>query len=152
MNDRMWEHPATQANVALLRERGVEVLEPGDRPPRDARRVGRGAPARAGRAAGRGRGAPARRATLARACASLVTAGGTREPIDAVRFVGNRSSGRMGFALADAAAARGAEVVVVAANVALARDARRALRRRRHAPPSWRDACEREFAAAPTCS
>jgi len=52
----------------------------------------------------------------------LVTAGGTREPIDAVRYIGNRSSGRMGFAIASAAAARGAEVVVIAANVALARD------------------------------
>ena len=54
----------------------------------------------------------------------LVTAGGTREPIDAVRFVGNRSSGRMGFALAEQAAALGAEVTVVAANVALPRDPR----------------------------
>ena len=54
----------------------------------------------------------------------LVTAGGTREPIDTVRFVGNRSSGRMGFALADEAAALGAEVTVVAANVALARSPR----------------------------
>jgi phosphopantothenoylcysteine decarboxylase/phosphopantothenate--cysteine ligase len=54
----------------------------------------------------------------------LVTAGGTREPIDAVRYVGNRSSGRMGFALAEAAAARGAQVSVVAANVALARSPR----------------------------
>jgi len=53
----------------------------------------------------------------------LVTAGGTREPIDAVRFVGNRSSGRMGFALAEAAAARGASVTVIAANVALPRRA-----------------------------
>ena len=52
----------------------------------------------------------------------LVTAGGTREPIDAVRFIGNRSSGRMGFALADEAARRGAEVTVVAANVALPRN------------------------------
>ncbi len=54
----------------------------------------------------------------------LVTAGGTREPIDAVRFLGNRSSGRMGYAIADAAAARGAQVAVVAANVALARNSR----------------------------
>ncbi|MBK5230240.1 MAG: hypothetical protein JJE27_03605 [Thermoleophilia bacterium] len=52
----------------------------------------------------------------------LISAGGTREPIDSVRFVGNRSSGRMGFALADEAAARGAEVTVVAANIALARN------------------------------
>ena len=66
----------------------------------------------------------------------LVTAGGTREPIDAVRFVGNRSSGRMGFALAEAAARRGAAVTVVAANVALPRDARRRVRRRRAPPPS----------------
>jgi phosphopantothenoylcysteine decarboxylase/phosphopantothenate--cysteine ligase len=54
----------------------------------------------------------------------LVTAGGTREPIDSVRYIGNRSSGRMGFALAAAAADRGAEVTVIAANVALARDPR----------------------------
>ena len=61
----------------------------------------------------------------------LVTAGGTREPIDAVRYVGNRSSGRMGFALAEEAAALGAEVTVVAANVALPRHPRVTLRRRR---------------------
>ena len=60
MNDRMWGHPATRANVALLRERGAEILEPGDRPPRDGRRVGNGAPARAGRAARRSRSLPAR--------------------------------------------------------------------------------------------
>src|SRR5205807_2396220 len=54
----------------------------------------------------------------------LVTAGGTREPVDSVRYIGNRSSGRMGFALAQAAAERGARVTVVAANVALARDPR----------------------------
>ena len=79
----------------------------------------------------------------------LVTAGGTREPIDAVRFVGNRSSGRMGFALAEAAARRGADVTVIAANVSLPRRAgidyvdvdhrRRAARRPRSArstPPT----------------
>ena len=60
----------------------------------------------------------------------LVTAGGTREPIDAVRYVGNRSSGRMGFALADEAAALGAQVTVIAANVALRAQPARALRRR----------------------
>ena len=120
MNDRMWQHAATAANVALLRERGVEVLEPG---------VGRLA---THGEAGAGR-LPEPAALLAAVTAHtreaswaglrvLVTAGGTREPIDAVRFIGNRSSGRMGFALADAARARGAEVVVVAANVALARN------------------------------
>jgi phosphopantothenoylcysteine decarboxylase/phosphopantothenate--cysteine ligase len=119
MNDRMWAAPATQANVALLRERGVEVLEPGS-----------GRLATAGEW-GTGRlPEPAELLAAVRsrlACASwqglrtLVTAGGTREPIDAVRYLGNRSSGRMGFALADAAAARGSHVVVLAANVALAR-------------------------------
>ncbi len=78
---------------------------------------------------------------------TLVTAGGTREPIDAVRFVGNRSSGRMGFALADAAADRGSEVVVVAANVALPR--RATLRYRDvETAAELSEACEREFDAA----
>src|SRR5579862_2911230 len=120
MNARMWEHPATQANVATLRERGIEVLVPGS-----------------GRLATHGESGvgrlPEPAALLAAVEAhlrprtwagtrALITAGGTREPIDAVRFLGNRSSGRMGFALADAASARGAEVVVVAANVALERN------------------------------
>ena len=129
MNDHMWEHAATQANVATLRARGVTVLEPGAGALGLARRVGAGPPARAGRPARRGRGARAGRrlagepAPLA-GLRVLVTAGGTREPIDAVRFVGNRSSGRMGFALAEEAAALGADVTVVAANVALPRDPR----------------------------
>ena len=81
----------------------------------------------------------------------LVTAGGTREPIDAVRFVGNRSSGRMGFALAEAAAARGATVTVIAANVGLeradgieyvdVRDRRRARRRLPRALPGRPTSC-----------
>jgi phosphopantothenoylcysteine decarboxylase/phosphopantothenate--cysteine ligase len=125
MNNHMWENAATQANVELLRVRGVTVLEPG---------VGR-----LGSAGEWGPGRLAEPAELLAACEALlaanatdagawsglhvlVSAGGTREPIDAVRFVGNRSSGRMGFALADAAAARGAKVTVVAANVALARN------------------------------
>jgi phosphopantothenoylcysteine decarboxylase/phosphopantothenate--cysteine ligase len=128
MNNHMWEHPATQANVALLRARGVTVLEPGS-----------------GRLASKGEEGAGRLPepaalleaieALTRPAATaplpdlvglrvLVTAGGTREPIDAVRFVGNRSSGRMGFALAGEAAALGAAVTVVAANVALPRDAR----------------------------
>jgi phosphopantothenoylcysteine decarboxylase/phosphopantothenate--cysteine ligase len=119
MNDRMWCNAATQANLALLRERGVEVLEPTTGRLATAGEWGTGRllePAEllaAVESRLRGRGWSGTR--------TLVTAGGTREPIDAVRYVGNRSSGRMGFALADAAAARGSEVVVVAANVALAR-------------------------------
>jgi phosphopantothenoylcysteine decarboxylase/phosphopantothenate--cysteine ligase len=120
MNGAMYEHPATQANLVLLRERGVTVLAPG---------TGRlGSPGEWG--VGRLPEPPellaAVEAALARGGALdglrvLVTAGGTREPIDAVRFVGNRSSGRMGFALAEAAARRGAAVTVVAANVGLPR-------------------------------
>jgi phosphopantothenoylcysteine decarboxylase / phosphopantothenate---cysteine ligase len=125
MNDRMWEHPATQANLATLRERGATVLEPGT--------GALGSPGEWG--IGRLPEPPALLAAIEVALAGrqedgggdldglrvLVTAGGTREPIDAVRYVGNRSSGRMGFALADEAARRGAEVTVVAANVALPR-------------------------------
>jgi phosphopantothenoylcysteine decarboxylase/phosphopantothenate--cysteine ligase len=122
MNNAMYEHAATQANLATLRARGVIVLEPGTgslgspgefgigrlpEPPEllaaveDALRVG-----------GELDGAHV-----------LVTAGGTREPIDSVRFVGNRSSGRMGLALAEEAKRRGAKVSVVAANVSIARPA-----------------------------
>jgi phosphopantothenoylcysteine decarboxylase/phosphopantothenate--cysteine ligase len=117
MNDAMYEHPATQANLATLRERGVVVLEPGT--------GALGSPGEWG--IGRLPEPPALLAAVEQALAAgdlagvklLVTAGGTREPIDAVRFIGNRSSGRMGFALAERAASRGAEVTVVAANVAL---------------------------------
>jgi phosphopantothenoylcysteine decarboxylase/phosphopantothenate--cysteine ligase len=122
MNNAMYEHAATQANLATLRTRGATVLEPGTgslgspgefgigrlpEPPEllaaveDALRVG-----------GELDGAHV-----------LVTAGGTREPIDSVRFVGNRSSGRMGLALAAEAKRRGAKVTVVAANVSIARPA-----------------------------
>jgi phosphopantothenoylcysteine decarboxylase/phosphopantothenate--cysteine ligase len=125
MNDAMYENPATQANLATLRERGATVLEPGT--------GALGSPGEWG--IGRLPEPPALLAAIEVALAGrqedgggdldglrvLVTAGGTREPIDAVRYVGNRSSGRMGFALADEAARRGAEVTVVAANVALPR-------------------------------
>jgi phosphopantothenoylcysteine decarboxylase/phosphopantothenate--cysteine ligase len=117
MNDRMWLAPATQANVALLRERGVRVIDPGE-----------GRLASAGEN-GLGRlGEPAEllealESMLAlpdlRGARVLVTAGGTREPIDAVRYIGNRSSGRMGYALARVAARRGARVTLLAANVSL---------------------------------
>lgn len=125
MNNHMWENAATRANVELLRSRGVTVLEPG------VGRLGSAGEWGAGRlaepdellaAAEAALDADARPGGPWRGMHVLVTAGGTREPIDSVRFVGNRSSGRMGFALADAAAARGAKVTVVAANVALARN------------------------------
>jgi phosphopantothenoylcysteine decarboxylase/phosphopantothenate--cysteine ligase len=125
MNDAMWAHPATQANVATLRERGVTVLEPG------VGRLASKGEAGAGRLPEPPQILAAIEAVLPAAAGGpmegldvLVTAGGTREPIDAVRYVGNRSSGRMGFALAEAAAARGARVTVVAANVALPRSPR----------------------------
>jgi phosphopantothenoylcysteine decarboxylase / phosphopantothenate---cysteine ligase len=119
MNDRMYADAATQANLATLRDRGVEVIEP-----EEGQLASRGE-------FGRGR-LPDPEQLLTRVEAALpagdrpwdglrvlVTAGGTREPIDPVRFIGNRSSGRMGIALAAAAARRGAEVTLLAANVAL---------------------------------
>ncbi len=122
MNNRMYEHPATQSNIRLLRERGVHVLEPAE-----------GALASRGEwGVGRLPEPPQLLAAIEQAAGTgtplpfdglrvLVTAGGTREPIDSVRYIGNRSSGRMGFALANEAARRGARVTVVAANVALPR-------------------------------
>ncbi|WP_110181477.1 bifunctional phosphopantothenoylcysteine decarboxylase/phosphopantothenate--cysteine ligase CoaBC [Nocardioides solisilvae] len=120
MHTEMWEHPATRANVATLRSRGAVVLEPA---------VGR----LTGRDTGKGRLPDpveiyeVARQVLARPGAAdlagrrvVVSAGGTREFLDPVRFLGNRSSGLQGYALARAALSRGAEVTVVAANVALA--------------------------------
>jgi len=133
MNDRMWAHAATQHNVATLRSRGVTVLEPGSGRLASEGEWGTGrlpdpavllAAAEALVPEPADASPPARAGSHLVGVRVLVTAGGTREPIDAVRFVGNRSSGRMGFALADAAAALGARVTVVAANVALARDPR----------------------------
>jgi phosphopantothenoylcysteine decarboxylase/phosphopantothenate--cysteine ligase len=126
MNDAMWEHPATQANVARLRERSVCVVEPGVGPlaSRGEHGVGRLAePAELLTACEAAIAAPVpahppSAASLA-GVRVLVTAGGTREPIDSVRYVGNRSSGRMGYALAAQAARRGASVTVIAANVSL---------------------------------
>jgi phosphopantothenoylcysteine decarboxylase / phosphopantothenate---cysteine ligase len=118
MNAAMYEHPATQDNLAHLRERGVRVLEPGTGPLASLGEYGTGrlpeppellAAFEAALSAGR----------ELDGLKVLVTAGGTREPIDAVRYVGNRSSGRMGFALAEEAARRGADVTVVAASVGL---------------------------------
>lgn len=116
MHTEMWLHPATQANVQTLRARGVHVLDPAD---------GRltGADSGPGRLPEPRDLALAAEALLApRDLAGrrvVVTAGGTREPLDPVRFLGNRSSGRQGWALAARARDRGADVVLVAANVAL---------------------------------
>lgn len=123
MHTEMWEHPATQANVATLRARGALVIEPAE---------GR----LTGKDTGKGRLPEPGEIfavcvdVLARGSAAtshdlagrrvVVSAGGTREPLDPVRFLGNRSSGLQGYALARAAVARGAEVTLVAANVTLA--------------------------------
>ena len=121
MHTEMWEHPATQANVALLRSRGAVVLEPA---------VGRLTGADSG--AGRLPEPPEILAVAVRLLEGtshqerdlagrrvVVSAGGTREEIDPVRFIGNWSTGTQGYALARTAVARGAEVTVIAANVAL---------------------------------
>jgi phosphopantothenoylcysteine decarboxylase/phosphopantothenate--cysteine ligase len=118
MHTEMWQHPATQANVALLRRRGAVVLEPA---------VGRltGADSGPGRLPEPAEIFAAAVRLLSHASRDLagrrvvVSAGGTREEIDPVRFIGNWSTGTQGYALARIAAARGAEVTVVAANVAL---------------------------------
>ncbi len=127
MHTEMWEHPATQENVATLRRRGAVVIEPA---------VGR----LTGVDTGKGRlPDPAEifdvcrnilnRHSLARGAAAgpdlagrhvVVSAGGTREPLDPVRYLGNRSSGKQGYALAKAAAARGARVTLVEANTGIA--------------------------------
>ena len=127
MNDQMYEHPATTENLELLRRRGAVIVPPGS-----------------GRLASKGEWGVGRLAEPAELLAAveatlerggdaafaprsldglkvLVTAGGTQEPIDSVRYVGNRSSGRMGLALAAEAARRGAEVTLVCANVSLPR-------------------------------
>ncbi|WP_435735868.1 bifunctional phosphopantothenoylcysteine decarboxylase/phosphopantothenate--cysteine ligase CoaBC [Cellulosimicrobium sp. PMB13] len=129
MHTEMWEHPATVANVATLRARGVHVIEPasgrltgadtgpGRLPePEDIARVALGIATGADVADPPPGGGPASAQDLA-GLRVVVSAGGTREPIDPVRFIGNRSSGRQGVALARAARARGAHVTLVAANL-----------------------------------
>jgi phosphopantothenoylcysteine decarboxylase / phosphopantothenate---cysteine ligase len=123
MNDQMWASPATQANLDVLRARGITVLDPGTGALGSKGEWGTGrlrepAELLAAVEAVVPSGAPRPLDGLR----VLVTAGGTREPIDSVRYVGNRSSGRMGFALADEAARRGAAVTCVAANVTLDRN------------------------------
>jgi phosphopantothenoylcysteine decarboxylase / phosphopantothenate---cysteine ligase len=118
MNTRMWQHPATQANVATLRSRGAELVGPAEgelaegeegvgrmaEPDEIALRIEELLTVNEGPLYGR---------------RVLVSAGGTREPLDTVRYVGNRSSGRMGVALAEEARRRGAEVTLLAANLAV---------------------------------
>ena len=124
MNDKMYEHAATQANLETLQRRGVAIVPPGTGAlaSKGEWGVGRLAePADILSAVERALGGAGFAPRSLDGLRVLVTAGGTREPIDTVRYVGNRSSGRMGFALADEAARRGAEVTVVAANVSLSR-------------------------------
>jgi phosphopantothenoylcysteine decarboxylase / phosphopantothenate---cysteine ligase len=125
MNGAMYEHPATQANLARLRERGARVLDPGTGSLASLGEWGTGRLPEPPEllAAFEQAVTPRREGGDLDGLNVLVTAGGTREPIDAVRFVGNRSSGRMGFALAEEAARRAADVTVVAANVSLPRRA-----------------------------
>ena len=112
MNVNMWQHPATQANLAILRGRGVHVVEPGDGY-LACGMVGSGRMAEPAAIVDAVRGILMRRHDLEGETV-LVTAGGTREPVDPVRFLGNRSSGKMGFAVAAEAAQRGARVILVA--------------------------------------
>ena len=120
MNTRMWEHPATQENAAALRARGVQLVGPvaGDLAEGE-KGIGRMAEpeqihARIEDILGGTRNGPLAGKRI------LVSAGGTREPLDAVRYVGNRSSGRMGVALAEEAERRGGDVTLLAANLAVA--------------------------------
>ncbi|MDF2749737.1 MAG: phosphopantothenoylcysteine decarboxylase [Gaiellaceae bacterium] len=120
MNTRMWEHEATQVNLALLRQRGAVVVGPAEGELAEGEvGVGRMAePDEIARVLGE-----VLRAGVASTLAGkhvLVSAGGTREPLDAVRFLGNRSSGRMGVAMAAEARRRGASVTLLAANLAVA--------------------------------
>jgi phosphopantothenoylcysteine decarboxylase / phosphopantothenate---cysteine ligase len=121
MNNAMYENAATQANIATLRERGVVIVDPevGSLASRGEHGVGRLAePARILEVA-ESAIAPVYAPSSLDGLRVLVTAGGTREPIDSVRYVGNRSSGRMGVAIATEAAKRGAAVTLVAANVGI---------------------------------
>jgi phosphopantothenoylcysteine decarboxylase/phosphopantothenate--cysteine ligase len=111
MNVNMWNHPATQANIETLRQRGVRIVEPGTGE-LACGMVGAGRMAEPETIAEAVLGTLGRRNDLAGEVV-LVTAGGTREALDPVRFIGNRSSGKMGFALAEAARSRGAKVILV---------------------------------------
>jgi phosphopantothenoylcysteine decarboxylase/phosphopantothenate--cysteine ligase len=156
MNARMYEHAATQQNLDTLRARGAVVLEPGEGRLASPGESGVGRlvePAqllaaceqvlfgrRPGKSAAAGAHGPLAGVRV------LVTAGGTREPIDSVRFIGNNSSGRMGLALAGAARRRGADVVLLCANVALPEPAG-VSRTDVSSAAELSAACEREFAS-----
>ena len=115
MNTRMWEHPATRANHELLLARGVEIVGPASGELAEGE-VGVGRMAEPGEIVARVE-ALLRPSHALEGVHVVVTAGGTREPIDSVRYIGNRSSGRMGLALAAEARRRGARVTLLAANV-----------------------------------
>jgi phosphopantothenoylcysteine decarboxylase/phosphopantothenate--cysteine ligase len=118
MNHRMWSHPATQGNVAILRERGVELIGPEEGDLAEGEHgIGRLAEPEAIFARAQALLEPSNRVLLGKRV--LVTAGGTREPLDSVRYLGNRSSGRMGAALAEEARRRGADVTLVASNLSV---------------------------------
>jgi phosphopantothenoylcysteine decarboxylase/phosphopantothenate--cysteine ligase len=117
MNVNMWEHPATQANLEILSQRGVRVVEPGAGS-LACGMVGVGRMAEPEAIADAVLNALGRRHDLAGEVV-LVTAGGTREALDPVRFLGNRSSGKMGYAIADAAQSRGAKVILISGPSAL---------------------------------
>jgi phosphopantothenoylcysteine decarboxylase/phosphopantothenate--cysteine ligase len=117
MNVNMWEHPATQANLEILKQRGVRVVEPGTGD-LACGMVGAGRMAEPEAIADAVLNALGRRHDLAGEIV-LVTAGGTREALDPVRFLGNRSSGKMGYALAEAAQSRGAKVILISGPSAL---------------------------------
>jgi phosphopantothenoylcysteine decarboxylase / phosphopantothenate---cysteine ligase len=117
MSPRMWAHPATQANVDTLRARGVELIGPEEGDTGEGE-WGLGRMSEPAQIFARCLEVLGESGTL-RGKRVLVTAGGTREPLDAVRFLGNRSSGRMGVALAEEARKRGAEVTLLAANLAV---------------------------------
>jgi phosphopantothenoylcysteine decarboxylase / phosphopantothenate---cysteine ligase len=118
MNTRMWLHQATQANVAALRARGVEIVGPAEGELAEGEE-GMGRMAEPEEIHARIEQLLSARNGALRGKRVVISAGGTREPLDAVRFVGNRSSGRMGVALAEEAGRRGAEVTLLAANLAV---------------------------------
>ncbi|HJQ49956.1 MAG TPA: bifunctional phosphopantothenoylcysteine decarboxylase/phosphopantothenate--cysteine ligase CoaBC [Gaiellaceae bacterium] len=118
MNPRMWSHPATRANAEVLRSRGVVLVGPDEGETAEGE-LGVGRMAEPEEILAAARALLFASNSLLQGKTVLVSAGGTREPLDAVRFVGNRSSGRMGIALAAEARRRGAEVTLLAANLAV---------------------------------
>jgi len=119
MSPRMWAHAATQANATTLRDRGVELIGPAEGETAEGE-LGVGRMVEPEEIFARCQELLGARNGSLQGKRVLVSAGGTREPLDAVRFVGNRSSGRMGVALAEEARQRGAEVTLIASNLAVA--------------------------------